>query len=75
MKLLDLRAFELKSHVHEVFVSVWKALVTVDMENSAFTIREKLDGMPSAFYVIFRSLTRSRWSDESYRCCRWFASI
>ncbi|KAI0381907.1 Centromere/kinetochore Zw10-domain-containing protein [Hypomontagnella monticulosa] len=33
MKLLDLRAFELKSAVHDVFDHVWNSLVRVDKEN------------------------------------------
>ncbi|KAH0497937.1 hypothetical protein TgHK011_005219 [Trichoderma gracile] len=32
MKLLDLRAFELKSDIHQVFNHVWKTLVQVDTE-------------------------------------------
>ncbi|KAK1253341.1 hypothetical protein MKX07_001418 [Trichoderma sp. CBMAI-0711] len=32
MKLLDLRAFELKSDIHQVFNHVWKTLVHVDTE-------------------------------------------
>ncbi|KAK8856774.1 Centromere/kinetochore Zw10-domain-containing protein [Apiospora arundinis] len=32
MKILDMRAFELKSAVHEVFEHVWNALVTVDVD-------------------------------------------
>ncbi|KAL1840372.1 hypothetical protein VTJ49DRAFT_545 [Mycothermus thermophilus] len=33
MRLLDIRAFELKSDVHEVFDHVWNALIRVDVEN------------------------------------------
>ncbi|KAK5993947.1 Centromere/kinetochorezw10-like-like protein [Cladobotryum mycophilum] len=40
VKLLDSRAFELKSEVHEVFNHVWKALVQVDMETGRATIYE-----------------------------------
>ncbi|QYS94674.1 hypothetical protein H0G86_002003 [Trichoderma simmonsii] len=32
MKLLDLRAFELKSDIHQVFDHVWKTLIQVDAE-------------------------------------------
>lgn len=44
MRLLDMRAFELKSAVHDVFDHVWKSLVRVDAENGQIDIREKLDG-------------------------------
>jgi hypothetical protein len=33
VRLLDVRAFELKSDVHEVFDKVWNVLVRVDVEN------------------------------------------
>lgn len=38
VKLLDIRAFELKSDVHEVFDHVWNALVSVDVENQRVSI-------------------------------------
>ncbi|KAI1458462.1 Centromere/kinetochore Zw10-domain-containing protein [Annulohypoxylon moriforme] len=38
MKLLDLRAFELKSAVHDVFDRVWNSLVHVDTENRKVTV-------------------------------------
>ncbi|KAI9149538.1 Centromere/kinetochore protein [Paramyrothecium foliicola] len=48
MKLLDLRAFELKGRVHEAFDNVWKGLVRVDVEDATFTVHEKLpDGQMS----------------------------
>ncbi|KFA62891.1 hypothetical protein S40285_02254 [Stachybotrys chlorohalonatus IBT 40285] len=42
MKILDLRAFELKSSVHEVFDQVWKSLVQVDMDVSRIAIHDRL---------------------------------
>ncbi|KAI1305742.1 hypothetical protein F5Y03DRAFT_150497 [Xylaria venustula] len=38
MKLLDIRAFELKSAVHDVFDHVWSSLVRVDASSSQITI-------------------------------------
>lgn len=44
VKLLDLRTFELKNTVHQVFDHVWKTLVHVDLENKAITIAERKEG-------------------------------
>jgi centromere/kinetochore protein ZW10 len=44
MKLLDIRAFELKSDVHEVFDHVWKALVHVDVQNGRLSVCETRKG-------------------------------
>ncbi|KAI5924093.1 hypothetical protein F4810DRAFT_665668 [Camillea tinctor] len=38
MKLLDIRAFELKSAVHDVFDHVWNSLVQVDSEAAKVTV-------------------------------------
>ncbi|KAK0720343.1 hypothetical protein B0H67DRAFT_643608 [Lasiosphaeris hirsuta] len=38
IRLLDIRAFELKSDVHEVFDHVWKSLVHVDIDNQKISI-------------------------------------
>ncbi|KAI0133207.1 hypothetical protein F4776DRAFT_146215 [Hypoxylon sp. NC0597] len=38
MKLLDLRAFELKSAVHDVFDRVWDSLIQVDTENGKLAV-------------------------------------
>ncbi|KAI1639665.1 hypothetical protein F4809DRAFT_595168 [Biscogniauxia mediterranea] len=38
MKLLDIRAFELKSAVHDVFDYVWNSLVQVDAEAAKVTV-------------------------------------
>ncbi|KAK4032933.1 Centromere/kinetochore protein zw10 [Parachaetomium inaequale] len=38
VKLLDIRAFELKSDVHEVFEHVWNALIHVDTEKQRVSI-------------------------------------
>ncbi|POR31039.1 Is centromere binding protein at prophase [Tolypocladium paradoxum] len=42
MRLLDLRSFELKSDVHEVFDHVWKALIRVDVEAGRVAIYDSL---------------------------------
>ncbi|OBR11755.1 Is centromere binding protein at prophase [Colletotrichum higginsianum IMI 349063] len=44
MRLLDLRAFELKSHVHDVFDHVWASLVHTDLEIGSLAIYAKRDG-------------------------------
>ncbi|KAM0561625.1 hypothetical protein ACHAPJ_002793 [Fusarium lateritium] len=38
MKLLNLRSFELKSSVHEVFDHIWKTLVHTDIETRQFAV-------------------------------------
>ncbi|EXK45981.1 hypothetical protein FOXG_07608 [Fusarium oxysporum f. sp. lycopersici 4287] len=38
MKLLNLRSFELKSSVHEVFDHIWKTLIHADIETRQFAI-------------------------------------
>jgi centromere/kinetochore protein ZW10 len=43
-RLLDIRAFELKSNVHEVFDHVWKALIHVDIDERSISITESKDG-------------------------------
>jgi len=40
MRLLDIRAFELKSAVHDVFDHVWKALIHVDMDSGILSISQ-----------------------------------
>lgn len=44
VKLLDLRTFELKTTVHQVFDHVWKALVHVDAEKKTISIAERKEG-------------------------------
>lgn len=44
MRLLDLRAFELKSSVHDVFDHVWASLVHTDVEAGSLSVYDKLDG-------------------------------
>ena len=44
MKLLNLRSFELKSGVHEVFDHVWKSLAHVDIEAASIAIYETIPG-------------------------------
>ncbi|KAK2029721.1 hypothetical protein LX32DRAFT_638841 [Colletotrichum zoysiae] len=43
-RLLDMRAFELKSHVHDVFDHVWASLVHTDLEAGSLAIYNRLDG-------------------------------
>ncbi|ROW09099.1 hypothetical protein VPNG_05740 [Cytospora leucostoma] len=43
-RLLDLRAFELKSNVHDVFDHVWKALISIDIDARSISITESKDG-------------------------------
>ncbi|EWZ48628.1 hypothetical protein FOCG_07076 [Fusarium oxysporum f. sp. radicis-lycopersici 26381] len=38
MKLLNLRSFELKSSVHEVFDHIWKTLIHADIETRQFAV-------------------------------------
>jgi centromere/kinetochore protein ZW10 len=45
VKMLDLRAFELKEAVHEVFDHVWRALVHVDVDNGRLSVSETKEGM------------------------------
>ncbi|KAH6893093.1 hypothetical protein B0T10DRAFT_509672 [Thelonectria olida] len=42
MRLLDIRSFELKSAVHEVFDHVWKALVHTDIESRKVVIYDSI---------------------------------
>jgi len=44
IKLLDIRAFELKSDVHEVFDRVWNALIHVDAEVGRISIGSPQEG-------------------------------
>lgn len=43
-RLLDTRAFELKSTVHEVFEHVWKALVHVDLDARIVLVNQTKEG-------------------------------
>lgn len=44
IRLLDIRAFELKSDVHEVFDRVWTTLVNVDVEQGRISISSSRQG-------------------------------
>ncbi|KAK4226226.1 hypothetical protein QBC38DRAFT_480998 [Podospora fimiseda] len=46
VKLLDIRAFELKSDVHDVFDRVWRLLVHVDVENQKVSISGSREDEP-----------------------------
>lgn len=43
-RLLDIRAFELKSKVHDVFDHVWKTLINVDIDARSISISQSQDG-------------------------------
>ncbi|KAL6913780.1 hypothetical protein FSST1_011540 [Fusarium sambucinum] len=43
MKLLDLRSFELKSAIHEVFDHIWKTLIHVDIETRQFAVYDVIE--------------------------------
>jgi centromere/kinetochore protein ZW10 len=45
MKLLDLRSFELKSAIHEVFDHIWKTLIYADIETRQFAVYDVIKGM------------------------------
>jgi centromere/kinetochore protein ZW10 len=53
VKLLDIRSFELKSDVHEVFDHVWKALVSVDIDNNSIVIYDDREGLALENQVVF----------------------
>jgi centromere/kinetochore protein ZW10 len=44
MKLLDIRAFELKSAVHDVFDHVWSSLVQIDASTGQVAVFESREG-------------------------------
>lgn len=44
MKQLDLRAFELKSDIHDAFNHLWESLVQADIETGRFTIYNVITG-------------------------------
>ncbi|KAK4238495.1 Centromere/kinetochore protein zw10 [Achaetomium macrosporum] len=46
VKLLDIRAFELKSDVHEVLERVWNTLINVDTENQKVSISRSREDEP-----------------------------
>lgn len=48
MKLLNLRSFELKSSVHEVFDHIWKTLIHADIETRQFAIYNAVEGEETA---------------------------
>ncbi|ETS79862.1 hypothetical protein PFICI_07391 [Pestalotiopsis fici W106-1] len=46
MRILNMRAFELKSAVHDVFNHVWNSLVQVNVEKGQITIQQTQQGEP-----------------------------
>ncbi|KAK9426597.1 hypothetical protein SUNI508_00124 [Seiridium unicorne] len=53
MRILDMRAFELKSAVHDVFDHVWNSLVQIDVEKGQLRIHQTGQG---------RRRVRSNWA-------------
>jgi centromere/kinetochore protein ZW10 len=51
MKMLDLRTFELKSDVHEVFDQVWKQLIQVDIGAGTVAICDVINGKTVSFFL------------------------
>ena len=45
VRLLEERAFLLRSSIHENFNAVWNALAHVDVDSNSVTIRNCLEGM------------------------------
>lgn len=56
MKLLDLRAFELKSDIHQVFEYVWKTLVQIDTDSGKVAIYNTREGPLCNLYILFTLL-------------------
>ncbi|KAK7966402.1 uncharacterized protein PG986_000679 [Apiospora aurea] len=56
MKILDMRAFELKSAVHEVFEHVWNSLVMVDVDGHRVEIHESREYEPMSLSEAFIGL-------------------
>jgi centromere/kinetochore protein ZW10 len=44
MKLLNIRSFELKSAVHEVFDHIWKTLIHADIETRQIAVYDVVKG-------------------------------
>lgn len=60
MRLLDLRSFELKSHVHETLNHIWKSLINVDMDAGKVVIKDALVGMFLVIWPQFQSLDNGK---------------
>lgn len=56
MKLLDLRAFELKSDIHQVFDHVWKTLVQIDTDSGKVAIYNTHEGSLCNLHIYLTSL-------------------
>lgn len=52
MRILNMRAFELKSAVHDVFNHVWNSLVRVDVEKGQITIQQTQQGARNNLFPI-----------------------
>jgi len=74
IRLLDIRAYELKSDVHEVFARVWNTLVRVDAEAGRISIGSPQEDEPMSLadaviglkaYKEFDKQTSQLWQDVS----------
>ena len=45
LRILDVRAFELKSAVYELFNQTWKSMIQTDVESGRIAIRNTTEGM------------------------------
>lgn len=67
MKLLDIRAFELKSAVHDVLDHVWSSLVRMDTLTSQIAVFNSREGeILLDSQQVPMSLTLSRRTNESF---------
>ncbi|KAK3325721.1 hypothetical protein B0H66DRAFT_616450 [Apodospora peruviana] len=64
LKLLDIRAFELKSSVHVVFDRVWKALIHVDVEGRKVSISDTREDEPMSLSDAVIGLKAYKEADE-----------
>jgi centromere/kinetochore protein ZW10 len=56
MKLLDLRAFELKSDIHQIFDHVWKTLVQIDTDSGKVAIYNTREGLLYNLHILLTHL-------------------
>ena len=56
IKLLDIRAFELKSDVHQVFNHVWNTLISVDIEGHKVSISDTKQGKPKSLGLLAHNI-------------------
>ncbi|KAK3308877.1 uncharacterized protein B0T15DRAFT_525577 [Chaetomium strumarium] len=64
VKLLDIRAFELKSDVHEVLERVWTTLINVDTENQRVSISRTREDEPMSLEDVVVGLKAYKEVDQ-----------